>query len=83
MTTPRPTNLREFPARVLHLSSRTMLVSLTEYERLVEEFCAEKAQSENVSDNTLRQLRLGELVLWLRKREEETANGTKSNTTTN
>jgi hypothetical protein len=64
-------NLRQFPSRALNLSSRTMLVSLTEYERLVDEFCNEQAAGESVGDNTLRRLRLGELILWLRKREEE------------
>ena len=67
-------NLRQFPARALHLSSRTMLISLTEYERLVEEFCNEQAAGESVSKNTLRRLRLGKLILWLRKREEEMTN---------
>ena len=74
MTTP-PSNLHPFPARALHLSSRTLLVSLTEYERLVEEFCNETAKGESVSENTLRRLRLGELILWLRKREEEMTHG--------
>ena len=67
-------NLRQFPARALHLSSRTLLVSLSKYERLVDEFCNEQARGESVSDNTLRRLRLGELILWLRKREEEMTN---------
>ena len=67
---------------LLPLAPKTAIaMPLRSYERLVDEFCDEKRPDSSVDDDVLRRLHLGELILWLRKRQETT--NEHPNSTTN
>jgi hypothetical protein len=65
MTTPS-TNLREFPRRT---RQPQFLLSLSEYEKLADEYVKENFSPRR---QLLETMRLSKFVLWLRKRQEMT-----------